>query len=180
MGLFDHTLEQTVKIQAETIKKQVTEIIDLNRELQRIYRELIHCIKQHKKPNPVKLSIIFSNNKNPSTMSLELKSGQTSIGTLVVTDTVTGLQVPATFTNLTATSDNEAVATVTPNSDGTVTATGVSAGTASASINAIAAFNDSNGAAASQALSAVESILVDAVTPPPNPVSLSVNWSTPA
>lgn len=175
MGIFsDHNLEQTVKIQAEIIQS-------LDRKNDHLTKELIHCLKHchHDKPHPVKLSIIFYNNTNPSTMSLELKSGQTSIGTLIVTDTVTGQPVSATFTNLSAVSDSPGVASVTPNADGTITATGVSSGTANASISAIAAFTNSLGNSDSQSLSVVEALTVDSV-PVANPVSLSVSWSTPA
>ena len=175
MGLFtDKDLEKTVKIQAETIQ-------DLIRENKHLTHQLLHCIKHCKPqtPHPVKLSIIFNNNLNPSTMSLELKSGQSSVGTLVVTDTVTNQPVPATFQNVVATSDNPSVASVVVNSDGTITATGVSAGTANASISAVALFTDSLGNSQSQGLSTTEVLTVDSV-PVANPVSLSVNWSTPA
>lgn len=113
-------------------------------------------------------------------MSLELKPGQSSTGTLslVYTDDNTPVPGPVTFTNLTAVSDNESVAVVTANADATLTANGVSAGTAAATINAVAAFSDASGAR-SEAVSGVESIVVDAIPPPPRPVGLVVNWSTP-
>lgn len=114
-------------------------------------------------------------------MSLELNSGQSSVGTLslVYEDDNTPVPGPVTFSNLTAVSDNPGVATVTPNADGTVGATGVSAGVANASINAIGNFSDSSGAR-SEAVSVVEIITVDAPPPPPRPVKLVVSWSTPA
>lgn len=175
MGFLDRNLEQTVKIQAETIQ-------DLQHQNAHLIKELVHCLKHckpHPAADPVKLAIIFSPNKNPSTMSLELKSGQTAQGTLQLVNLKTGALVPgATFANTTAASDNEAVATVVVNSDGTLTATGVSAGTANATVNAIASFLDSTGANSTQALSAVEVITVDAVVVP-DPVGLSISWTTP-
>lgn len=112
-------------------------------------------------------------------MSLELKTGQSSVGTLSLVYTDDNSPVPGvTFANLTAVSDNPGVATVTANADGTVGATGISSGNANATINAIGNFSDSSGAR-SEAVSAVEAITVDAVPPPPRPVSLVVSWSTP-
>lgn len=113
-------------------------------------------------------------------MSLELKTGQTSTGTLslVYTDDNTPVPGPVTFTNLTAVSDNEPVATVTANADASLTAVGVSSGVANAAINAVANFSDASGAR-SEAVSGVEVITVDAVPPPPRPVGLVVTWSAP-
>jgi hypothetical protein len=152
-------------------------IVNKDWQIIELLKKLKDCL-EGEKAHAVKLSIIFSNNTNPQTMSLELKSGQSSVGTLVVTDTVTGLPVVATFTNVVATSDSPSVASIVANPDGTITATGVSAGTANVSVSAIAAFTDSLGNPSSQSLSVIEVVTVDAV-PVANPVSLSVNWSTP-
>jgi hypothetical protein len=178
MGIFfDHSLEQTVKIQAEVIQS-------LQKENAHLTKELIHCLKHckpHPTPRPVKLVISFHNNKNPSQMSLELKTGQSSVGTLSLAyqDDPTNTPIPGvTFTNVTAASDNESVATVTPNADATVTANGVGSGNANATINAIGSFSDASGAR-SEAVTGIEQITVDAVPPPPRPVKLMVSWSTP-
>lgn len=111
---------------------------------------------------------------------VELKSGQTSTGTLSLVDQVTGLPVPgATFANTTASGDNDAVATVSVNPDGTILVTGITAGTVTATINAIVNFNNSLGNPDSQALTLVETVTVDAV-PVANPVALAISWSVPA
>ena len=176
MGFLDRNLEKTVLVQAEIIQ-------DLIRKNSHLNHLLLHCLKNcHQKADPVALVIKFNNNQNPHTMSLELNTGQSSTGNfaLQLINLKTGQPVPeATFANTTATSDNEAIATVVVNSDGTLTATGVSAGVANATVNAIATFIDSTGASSTQSLSAIEVITVDAVVVP-DPVGLAISWTTPA
>lgn len=173
----DRNLEKTVEVQAETIRKQAQTISELIHENAQLNRDLARC-RKHCKHRPVKLVIHFSN-INPSTMSLELKTGQTSVGTLQLLYADDNTPVPGvTFQNVTATSANNSIVTVTPNADATVTATGIGEGTADAVINALANFSDSSGTR-SEAVTVTEQITVDAVPPPPRPVKLSVNWSTP-
>lgn len=166
MGLF-HPFCRHCEEENEWLKK----LVDIQAEI------ILNLSKP--KPRQVKLIITFNKNLNSNTMSLELKPGQSSVGTLSLVYTDDNSPVPGvTFTNLTAVSDNESVASVTANPDATVTANGISAGTASATINAVAAFSDASGAR-SEAVSGVESIVVDAIPPPPRPVGLLVSWSTP-
>lgn len=168
MGLF-HSFFRHCEEENEWLKK----LVDIQAEI------ILNLSKP--KPRQVRLIITFNNNLNSNSMSLELKTGQSSVGTLSLAyaDDPTNTPIPGvTFQNLTAVSDNPGVAAVTPNSDGTVGATGISPGVANADINAIGNFSDSSGAR-SEAVSAVEIISVDAPPPPPRPVKLLVSWSTP-
>lgn len=150
MGLFDHTLEQTVKIQAETIKKQVTEIIDLNRELQRVYRELIHCIRQHQKPNSVKLAYNFHSLikiKKMSDANLSFP-GPTVTGSPVLTDIVTGQPVsPVVYHDGVVSNPDPTIATVTLNPDGSLSVVPLREGTITVQVNTLADFTNSLGVA---------------------------------
>ena len=176
MGIFHNCSNCKQRIEElELEKKQLWDLV----EKQAI--TIVNLSKCCKKANPVKLSVIFNHNLNPNKMSLELKSGQTSVGTLVLTDVTTGLPVPATFDTVSATGFDATIATVIVNADGTLTATGVAAGVTGGTVSANASFSDSNGVAVSSSpLSFTETITVDAVIPPAHPVTLSVSWSIPA
>lgn len=164
MGIFDHNLEEAVKIQAHTIESLIKINDRLEKEKSHLEKALHHCLC-HKKPHPVRLTLllILSNPSKLEIMSVTLASNQKVVGSLSLIDSVTNTDVPATFAGTTATSDNEAVATASVQADGTVVITGVSAGTANVTVNSNASFTDSLGNAASGAVNTIVQATVTAV-----------------
>jgi hypothetical protein len=103
MGFFDHSLETTVKIQAEIIQSMHREEIWLIKEL----------FKHTKcKPNPVHLVLTTSiNNSKFIIMNLSLKENEFSLAAIALLDSVTQKVIPdAVLTNVVAASDDATVA----------------------------------------------------------------------
>lgn len=111
-------------------------------------------------------------------MALEFAANQLVSGVLSLIDSVTSAAVPATFDTVTAVSDNPAVAAASVNADGSVSITGVAAGSANVTISANASFTNSLGAATSGSVSSVVAVTVDAVATADG-VSLVVTFGAP-
>lgn len=147
MGLFDSKL---LELLAKIIHDQ--------------NKELIRCCNKKCPPNPVHLVLTISYQKSKFIiMSLQIAANQFAVGALQLIDSVTQAPVTATFTGTTAVSDNDAVATASVNGDGTVTVTGVSAGTCNVTVSTVADFTNSLGAASTGSVSYIVPVTVDAV-----------------
>lgn len=180
MGLFDHNLEEAVKIQAKTIESLTHTNERLEREKSHLEKALHHCLC-HKKAHPVRLALLLTISSNPSKleiMALTLASNQKVVGSLSLIDSVTNTDVPATFAGTTATSDNEAVAKAEVQADGTVLVTGVSAGSCNVTVASNASFNDSLGNPATGAVNTLIGVTITAVQTADG-VSLVVTFGAP-
>lgn len=143
MGLFDHSLEKTVQIQAETIRS-------LQNDNSHLTRELIKCIKHHQKPNQVKLLYNFHSLIKIKTMSDANLSfpGPTVTGSPVLTDIVTGQPVaPVVYHDGVVSNPDPTIATVTLNPDGSLSVVPLREGTITVQINTLADFTNSLGVA---------------------------------
>lgn len=166
MGLFDSSRLEAI------IERQLDLIIDQ-------HSELVRCCRAKNKPNPVLLFLTISNQKSKFLiMALEFAANQLVSGVLSLIDSVTSAAVPATFDTVTAVSDNPAVAAASVNADGSVSITGVAAGSANVTISANASFTNSLGAATSGSVSSVVAVTVDAVATADG-VSLVVTFGAP-
>lgn len=100
------------------------------------------------KPNRTRLFISF-NNKKHRKMAQQIDAGQTLTGFLLIWDTVTDEQAPGAqwFTDISATSSDESIATAAPNANNlAVDFTGVAPGTATIHVTATSNYTNSNGA----------------------------------
>lgn len=146
------------------------------RHLVDVQAQTILNLSKPKPANPVHLEIIFNNNKNSNKMSLEIQANQLSVGTLSLVDSTTNAPVAATFSNTTAVSDTPGVAAAVVNADGTVTISGVSAGTANVTITSTASFTNSLGVATTGNVTSVVAVTIDAV-PVADGVTLVISFS---
>lgn len=92
--------------------------------------------------------LIFFNNKKNKKMAQTIDAGQTLTGRLVIWDTVADQEVtPGWFTDRSATSDDESIATAAPAADQySMDFTGVATGTTVIHVTATLNYANSNGA----------------------------------
>lgn len=90
---------------------------------------------------------IFFNNKKHTKMVQQIPLNQTQTGTLIIFDTVTGLPVPASFSDIIITGVNESAdVTANPEASNEILFTGlIFEGTATIGITATAHYTNSNG-----------------------------------
>jgi hypothetical protein len=151
-------------------------------------RELIEIIEKQLDliiflivPKKKSVHLVLTTNINNSKfiiMSLSIASNQTTLGTVALLDSVTQQPVTATFTNIAASSDDDAAFTTSLDASNNVVITGVAEGTGNLTVSATASYTDSNGNPQTADLSVVISVTITAVVTA-DAVELTVNFAPP-
>jgi hypothetical protein len=142
--------------------------------------KLFEWMKHHPKHrHPVELVLTtIVNNFKIRIMAVSIASNQQVAGQLSLVDQVTGANVSATFTNVTAVSDTPAAATASVDSSNNVDVVGVAPGTGNVTVTALTAYTDSTGAPQSTTETFVVPFTITAVTTA-DAVSLVVTFGAP-
>ncbi len=186
MGIFERSMEQTLKIQAETIQSQHCTIRDLLLQNSILTKDLIDCIKKccpQPKPHPIKLIYNFSSQiKNQTMADVNLTlPGPTVIGTPGLQDTVLNAPVPppVVFHDGSVTNTDATIATATLDAASVLTITPVAPGTVTLVVTTLVDYTDSTGTAVAGASTVSDPIvvIVTAAAPVADGVKLTFSFA---